>query len=180
MPAKHYYIEGERICTKIGGGFGLVTPPPPIDTAGGNNSVSIAAQLWTMVNRGFQCTGNTVTDISILPGFSAINNSNNTENFRYYYHPDHLGSSSFITNQSGNVIEHLQYLPYGENFVSQRSGRYDTPYKFSGKEKDDETSYSYFGARYYDSDLSIWLSVDPLASKYPSLSPRYRTSPLVW
>ena len=34
-----------------------------------------------------------------------------------------------------------------------------------------EIQYHYFGARYYDSDLSIWLSVDPLASKYPSLSP---------
>ncbi len=32
-------------------------------------------------------------------------------------------------------------------------------------------SFDYFGARYYASDLSIWMSVDPLASKYPSLSP---------
>ena len=42
---------------------------------------------------------------------------------------------------------------------------------FSAKEKDTETGLSYFGARYYSSDLSIWLSVDPMASKYPSLSP---------
>ena len=42
---------------------------------------------------------------------------------------------------------------------------------FSAKEKDSETGLSYFGARYYSSDLSIWLSVDPMASKYPSLSP---------
>ena len=42
---------------------------------------------------------------------------------------------------------------------------------FSGKEKDAETGYHYFGARYYNSDLSIWLSVDPMADKYPSLSP---------
>jgi len=41
----------------------------------------------------------------------------------------------------------------------------------SAKEKDAETGYSYFGSRYYNSDLSIWLSVDPMASKYPSLSP---------
>jgi RHS repeat-associated protein len=32
-------------------------------------------------------------------------------------------------------------------------------------------NYSYFGARYYDSDLSVWLSVDPLSDKYPGLSP---------
>ncbi|MBR6130452.1 MAG: RHS repeat-associated core domain-containing protein [Bacteroidales bacterium] len=42
---------------------------------------------------------------------------------------------------------------------------------FSAKERDLETGLSYFGARYYSSDLSIWLSVDPQAAKYPSLSP---------
>ena len=44
-------------------------------------------------------------------------------------------------------------------------------FTFSAKEKDSETGFSYFGSRYYSSDLSIWLSVDPQASKYPSLSP---------
>ena len=44
-------------------------------------------------------------------------------------------------------------------------------YTFSAKEKDSETGLSYFGARYYTSDLSIWLSVDPMSDKYPSLSP---------
>ena len=42
---------------------------------------------------------------------------------------------------------------------------------FSAKEKDLETGLSYFGSRYYSSDLSIWLSVDPMSDKYPSLSP---------
>ncbi|MCR4738267.1 MAG: RHS repeat-associated core domain-containing protein [Bacteroidales bacterium] len=44
-------------------------------------------------------------------------------------------------------------------------------FTFSAKEKDAETGLSYFGARYYSSDLSIWLSVDPMSDKYPSLSP---------
>ena len=43
-------------------------------------------------------------------------------------------------------------------------------YTFSAKEKDAETGLSYFGSRYYSSDLSIWLSVDPMASKYPHQS----------
>ncbi len=42
---------------------------------------------------------------------------------------------------------------------------------FSAKERDLETGLSYFGSRYYSSDLSIWLSVDPMSDKYPSLSP---------
>ena len=46
------------------------------------------------------------------------------------------------------------------------------PQSSTGKERDSETGFSYFGARYYDSDiLTGWLSVDPLADKYPSLSP---------
>ena len=44
-------------------------------------------------------------------------------------------------------------------------------YTFSAKERDPETGLSYFGSRYYSSDLSIWLSVDPMSGKYPSLSP---------
>ena len=46
------------------------------------------------------------------------------------------------------------------------------PRTFTGKERDSETGLSYFGARYYDSDiLTAWLSVDPMADKYPNLSP---------
>ena len=42
----------------------------------------------------------------------------------------------------------------------------------TGKEKDEETGYGYFGARYMDHELmTMWLSVDPMADKYPSLSP---------
>ena len=43
---------------------------------------------------------------------------------------------------------------------------------FTGKEKDSETGFYYFGARYYDPPLSsLFISVDPMADKYPSLSP---------
>ncbi len=46
-----------------------------------------------------------------------------------------------------------------------------SPYHFNAKEVDPETGYYYYGARYYNSNLSIWLSVDPLADKMPSWSP---------
>ncbi len=72
---------------------------------------------------------------------------------------------------SGNAIQHLHYLLFGEDWVDQRNTSWNAPYTFSGKEKDVETGYNYFGARYYDSGLSIWLSVDPMSDKYPSMSP---------
>ena len=47
----------------------------------------------------------------------------------------------------------------------------DSTFRFNGKEWDDETGNFYYGARYYDPKISVWLSVDPLAEDYPSLSP---------
>jgi RHS repeat-associated protein len=47
----------------------------------------------------------------------------------------------------------------------------NSSFTFSAKERDSETGLSYFGSRYYSSDLSVWLSVDPMSDKYASLSP---------
>ncbi|MBR3938653.1 MAG: RHS repeat-associated core domain-containing protein [Bacteroidales bacterium] len=90
----------------------------------------------------------------------------------YFYHSDHLGSASWITNGSGNPVQHLQYMPYGEPFVNERSSSYNERFTFTGKERDSETGYSYFGARFYDSDLMTgWLSIDPQSDKFPNISP---------
>jgi len=107
------------------------------------------------------------------------------------------GRSSFTTNINGYTEQHttcrsifygvlqanlcstntnkiqigIQYLPFCELFVNQQNTSFDTRYKFTAKEHDQESNYTYFGARYYDADLSVSLSVDPMADKYPSLSP---------
>jgi RHS repeat-associated protein len=98
---------------------------------------------------------------------------------RTLYHPDHistelntgLGNTSWITDGSGNAIQYMHYLPYGEAWIDQQSTSWNAPYTFTGKIKDAETGYNYFGARYYDSQLSVWLSVDPMSDQYPSMSP---------
>ena len=93
------------------------------------------------------------------------------ENMQFFYHSDHLGSSNYITDVSGEVHQHLEYFPSGETFVHQkRSGDYTSNYLFSGKELDDETGLYYFGARYYDPRTSIFITVDPLMDKYPGIS----------
>ena len=89
----------------------------------------------------------------------------------YYYHPDHLGSATWITDSVGNPAQFLQYLPYGEIWRNQQRMGYNERYKYSGKERDEETGYDYFGARHYTSSLSGWLSPDPLMDKYPGISP---------
>jgi len=86
---------------------------------------------------------------------------------------------------------------FPERAINQHLKNTSARFTFSAKEKDAETGFSVtslrsvsssslsqcqtslawhslirrFGSRYYSSDLSIWLSVDPQASKYPSLSP---------
>jgi len=85
----------------------------------------------------------------------------------YHTHTDRLKR---ISNEETGGYGHLWYVPFGELFIEERT-TWNTPYKFSGKELDEETGYSYYGARYYDPNISIWLSVDPLSDEYPGHSP---------
>lgn len=55
--------------------------------------------------------------------------------------------------------------------VSQNTSSYNNVYRFSGKELDEETGLSYFGARYYNPKWSVWLSVDPEFAKFPNWTP---------
>ena len=92
------------------------------------------------------------------------------EKMQFYYHPDHLGSSSYITNLDGEVSQHIEYVPFGEVFIEERNNTWNTPYLFNAKEFDEETGMYYYGARYYEPRLSLWISTDPLEEKYPHTS----------
>ena len=94
----------------------------------------------------------------------------NYENLQFFYHPDHLGSSSFITNLDGEVVQHIEYVPFGEVFIEERNNVWNTPYLFNAKEFDEETGLYYYGARYYNPRLSIWISPDNLQEKLPEFS----------
>jgi RHS repeat-associated protein len=84
----------------------------------------------------------------------------------YFYHPDHLGSSSYVTDIDGEVFQHVEYFPFGETWVEEHSNRQRTPYLFTGKELDEDTGLYYFGARYYDPRTSVWQSPDPILASY--------------
>jgi len=86
----------------------------------------------------------------------------------YFYHPDHLGSSSVITDKEGGFHEHIEYFPYGEMWVQDEVSKegYSTPYRFTGKEYDKETGFYYHGARYRDPKVHGWVSVDPILLEY--------------
>ena len=87
----------------------------------------------------------------------------------FYYHSDHLGSTAYITDQKANVTQYDAYLPYGELLVDEHSSSADLPYKFNGKELDEETGLYYYGARYMNPLTSMWYGVDPLTEKYVNI-----------
>ena len=103
-------------------------------------------------------------------GYGYIPNDTTTEE-TFFFHSDHLGSTSYITDDKGNITQYDAYLPYGELLVDEHSSSEDMPYKFNGKEFDEETGLYYYGARYFDPRLSLWMSTDRFAEKYPNSSP---------
>jgi RHS repeat-associated protein len=177
--SKHYYAGAERVSSRIGGGMqnALVDPlnSALAHLSDHDNYNAIASDLYDMLMRAAECAGMTRKYVSMALDFGIIYETtgwSSPEPNWYIYHSDHLGSSAFLTDAAGDPTQHLQYMPFGETFVEQRSiTSYYTPYTFSAKERDTETGYSYFGARYYDADISVWLSVDPMAHERSWLSP---------
>ena len=102
-------------------------------------------------------------------GYGYIPNDTTREE-TFFYHSDHLGSTSYITDDKANITQYDAYLPYGELLVDEHSSSEELPYKFNGKQFDEETGLYYYGARYLNSVTSLWYGVDPLAEKYANNS----------
>jgi hypothetical protein len=157
------FFGAERVSSRIGGGMSqalvdpLNTSVTPV-TDPPNYSLIIEDQA-RMLQRQISCVEMNPSYVVMESQFHSVEQSTqmaDPEDNWYIYHSDHLGSSAFLTDASGTPIQHLQYLPFGESFIDQRSiTDYNTPYTFSAKERDLETGYSYFGARYYDATISI-------------------------
>jgi RHS repeat-associated protein len=100
----------------------------------------------------------------------------------HFYVKDNLGSTRAVVDEAGDVVEAYDYYPLRRpRFGGTKAGLQSRSYKekgdpltketFTGKEQDIESNLHYFGARYYDAGAGRWLSVDPLAGTYFSLSP---------
>ena len=138
---KHYYAGTMRLASKIGGAV--------YKGAVASNSLSEVSESMASLRAGSTYAAGT------------------DEPDLYFYHTDHLGSTTYITDRK-EVAQYVAYTPYGETFKEYKNV---TPYKFNGKELDQETGYYYYGARYYDPGTALWFGVDPLADKYPMNSP---------
>jgi RHS repeat-associated protein len=89
---------------------------------------------------------------------SASGNATGTAKTRYI-HPDHLGSTNVVTDENGNVVQTLDFYPYGSTRISVATSTNERR-QFIGQFTDDST-LSYLQARYYDSGRGQFLSEDP-------------------
>ena len=191
MPyTKHIYIGSQRIVSKIGDFASYGSDPRRIQYAGSetdglsvNYKQKYSAQQQIIKDnyaifevpyngtdnndyvdgQGFCCDDGS-PEAAQARALALENNFQDPdayEKLQFYYHPDHLGSSSYITNLDGEVVQHIEYVPFGEVFIEERNSIWNTPYLFNAKEFDEETGLYYYGARYYDPRLSLWISTDP-------------------
>ena len=186
---KHIYIGSQRIVSKIGDFASYGSDPRRIQYAGSetdglsvNYKQKYSAQQQVIKDnyaifevpyngtdnndyvdgQGFCCDDGS-PEAAQARALALENNFQDPdayEKLQFYYHPDHLGSSSYITNLDGEVVQHIEYVPFGEVFIEERNSIWNTPYLFNAKEFDEETGLYYYGARYYDPRLSLWMSVD--------------------
>ena len=175
---KHYFEGMNRICSKLGGGFdaGLLVEIEDTVPALACDYVQQSKRQNEGVNRTFaDCLGMGAEVDGKYDLYKVVirETERDEKEPAFYYHSDHLGSAAYLTNDDGKVTQALNYLPYGEDWVDVR---YDLDprlgqYTFNGKEKDHESGFHYYGARYYWSELLTgWLSVDPMIDKYPNIS----------
>jgi RHS repeat-associated protein len=108
------------------------------------------------IGKLYECTGGSCTKY-IFAGSNRI--AYKVGSATYYYHTDHLGSSSVITNASGTKVNELYYYPYGKTKYALDSS---LTHKFTGQEEDEETGLYYYGARYYDPAIGRFISADSI------------------
>lgn len=152
------YVNGEGFCCNDG------TPT----VARAKAARSIEGNFTELNLGGTRQSSSKLALSSLAQGFKP---NDDYEKMQFYYHPDHLGSSSYITNLDGEVVQHIEYVPFGEVFIEERNNTWNTPYLFNAKEYDEETGMYYYGARYYEPRISMWMSVDRFAEKYPNSTP---------
>ena len=91
-----------------------------------------------------------------------------------YFHKDHLGSSTVMTNASGNSVETSEYLPYGG--TRDQSGTSVSDYKFTDQELDTSTGLYNYDARLYDLVVGRFISPDPFFSPNIAINIFYKTN----
>jgi RHS repeat-associated protein len=85
-----------------------------------------------------------------------------TTHVGYYYHQDHLGSSSVLSGNTGSQLEVNVHYPFGRTQTANPQAAFKVSNQFTGQVKDEETGLYYYGARYYDPELGRFIQADTI------------------
>lgn len=184
---KHYYAGTERITSRLSGSAiqfsgsniseSLITNTLPTRQVDGDLELLLndygISNIQFATDTGFteDCDGYEIGSEAWKQCICEYDPSNCPDDVLYFFHSDHLGSATYLTDEDGDAYQFALYLPFGEQMAEQKVAAFSTPYLFNGKELDEETGLYNYGARYYDPSLSVWLGVDPLADEMPQWSP---------
>jgi RHS repeat-associated protein len=97
-----------------------------------------------------------------------------------YQYTSHLGSAVLELDDHADVISYEEYFPYGSSAYQAVRRQAETPkrYRYTGKERDEESDLYYHDARYYAPWLGRWVSPDPAAlADGPNLYAYARANP---
>jgi RHS repeat-associated protein len=166
---KHIYAASQRIASKLGNEDGFGADPRRVEMAGGKKISDIQKDNIGARYKELGFTYSAPEKEKVEK--DSTMDSESEEKLIFFYHPDHLGSTSYVTDADGNIAQHVEYIPYGEVFVEERNSQFSTNFLFNAKELDNETGLYYYGARYLDPTGAMWLSVDPMWEKYAGMSP---------
>ena len=84
---------------------------------------------------------------------------------------DHLGSVRAVVSETGAVQQRNNYFPYGDLFPNTSIDSSANRYRYTGKESGDEIGLYDFSARFLQTSLGRFTTIDPLAEQYPNISP---------
>ena len=108
----------------------------------------------------------------------------------YHYHVNHLGTPQELTSEDGDVIWLSYDRAWGGSFDSLYKPQFVDnfavtenelqPFKFQGQSLDSETGLHYNRFRYYDSDVGMFVSRDPIGLMGGSNSYQYAPNPIIW
>jgi RHS repeat-associated protein len=102
-----------------------------------------------------------------------IGTDGSADSLTRYIYSNHLQSSALELDAKANVISYEEYHPFGTTSYHAKNDTINATakrYRYTGKERDEESGLYYHGARYYIPWLCRWSAVDPLESKYAGLS----------
>ncbi|MEZ5360251.1 MAG: RHS repeat-associated core domain-containing protein [Candidatus Zixiibacteriota bacterium] len=84
----------------------------------------------------------------------------NADSLRYYFLKDQIGNTRVVVDDTGTVVQYLDYHPFGH--ISKAWSSFNEKFKFTGKERDalGAFDYDYFGARYYEPGTGRFTTID--------------------